>query len=89
MPESDCDLVRRAATMGAFYRPGDDPRAVELFDAFVDRLLALEQRGYLIVTTETEYMLTTGRFRGAKARLTQRGQAFVESGLTASERVDY
>jgi hypothetical protein len=44
MPESDRDLVRRAAAMGAFYRPGDQPDAVELFDALVDRLLALEER---------------------------------------------
>ena len=42
MAESDRDLVRRAATMRAFYRPGDQPDAVELFDAFVDRLLELE-----------------------------------------------
>jgi hypothetical protein len=88
MPESDRDLVRRAAAMRAFYRPGDQPDAVELFDAFVDRLLALEQRGYLTLTTEPEFILTTGRFRGARAQLTPTGRAFVENGA-AGERVYY
>ena len=77
MPESDRDLVRRAAAMRAFYRPGDQAEAVELFDAFVERLLELERLGYLSVTTESEFILTTGRFRGAKAKLTSRGRAFI------------
>lgn len=89
MPESDRDLVRRAAAMGAFYRPGDQPDAVELFDAFVDRLLALEERGYLTLTTEPEFILTTGRFRGAMAELTPTGRAFIESPGTAGERVHH
>lgn len=77
MPESDRDLVRRAAAMRAFYRPGDQPDAVALFDAFVDRLLELEKLGYLSVTTESEFILTTGRFRGARTQLTARGRAFI------------
>jgi hypothetical protein len=89
MPESDRDLVRRAAAMRAFFRPGDQPDAVELFDAFVDRLLALEQRGYLTVTTEPEFILTTGRFRGATAELTPKGRAFIERSATTSERIYY
>jgi hypothetical protein len=89
MPESDRDLVRRAAAMRAFFRPGDQPDAVELFDAFVDRLLALEQQGYLTLTTEPEFILTTGRFRGATAQLTPKGRAFIEGSATASDRVYY
>jgi hypothetical protein len=87
MPESDRDLVRRAAIMEAFYRPGDDPDAVELFDAFVDRLLALEDRGYLTVSAESEFILTKGRFRGAKVQLTRKGRAFVEDVGPPSEPV--
>jgi hypothetical protein len=45
MAESDRDLVRRAATMGAFYRLGDQPDAVELFDAFVERLSSSRNSG--------------------------------------------
>lgn len=87
MPESDRDLVRRAAAMRAFYRPGDQPDAVELFDAFVERLLELEQLGYLSVTTEPEFILTIGRFRGAKAQLTPRGRAFIAKAAQPDERV--
>ena len=76
--ESDRDLVQRAATMRSFYRPSDQADAVELFDAFVDRLLELERRGYLTVTFEREFILTTGRFRGARTQLTARGSAFIE-----------
>jgi hypothetical protein len=83
MPESDRDLVRRVATMGAFFRPGNEPDAVDLFDAFVDRLAALERAGYLTVTTESEFVLTTGRFRGARAQLTPKGRAFIENRATA------
>ena len=83
MAESDRDLVRRAATMGAFYRPGDQPDAVELFDAFVERLLELAARGYLTVTTESEFILTTGRFRGAKTQLTPKGRQFIDSAARA------
>lgn len=86
VPESDRDLVRRAAAMRAFYRPGDQPHAVELFDAFVDRLLELEQLGYLSVTTESEYILTIGRFRGAKTQLTPRGRAFIAGASQPDER---
>ena len=87
MPESDRDLVRRAAAMRAFYRPGDEPDAVELFDAFVQRLLDLERRGYLSVTTESEFILTIGRFRGARTQLTPRGRAFVANAEQPDERV--
>jgi hypothetical protein len=86
MAESDRDLVQRAATMRAFYRPGDQADAVELFDAFVDRLLELERRGYLTVTTEPEFMLTTGRFRGARTQLTSRGRAFIEATKKSKRR---
>lgn len=86
MPESDPDLVRRAAAMRAFYRPGEQPDAVELFDAFVDRLLELERLGYLSVTTESEFMLTTGRFRGAKTQLTPRGRAFIARTVQVDEQ---
>jgi hypothetical protein len=86
VPESDRDLVRRAAAMRAFYRPGDQPDAVELFDAFVDRLLELEQLGYLSVTTESEFILTIGRFRGARTQLTPRGRAFIASVGQPDER---
>lgn len=86
MPESDRDLVRRAAAMGAFYRPGDEPDAVELFDAFVGRLLELEQFGYLSVTTESEFILTTGRFRAAKTTLTPRGRTFIRNAARSGPR---
>jgi hypothetical protein len=86
MPESDRDLVRRAATMRAFYRPGDQADAVELFDAFVDRLLDLEKQGYLTVTPDREFMLTSGRFRGARTQLTSRGRAFIEDASAATDQ---
>jgi hypothetical protein len=86
MPESDRDLVRRAGTMRAFYRPGDQPDAVDLFDVFVDRLLDLERLGYLTVTTEPEFMLTSGRYRGARTQLTSRGRAFIEHTTMADQR---
>lgn len=86
MAESDRDLVQRAATMRAFYRPGDQADAVEQFDAFVDRLLDLETRGYLTVTTEAEFILTTGRFRGVRTQLTSRGRAFIEGAKKANRR---
>lgn len=86
MPESDRDLVRRAAAMRAFYRPGDQPEAVELFDAFVERLLELEQLGYLAVTTESEFILTTGRFRGVRTQLTSRGRAFIANAAQPDEQ---
>jgi hypothetical protein len=85
MAESDRDLVRRAATMGAFFRPGDQPNAVELFDGFVDRLLDLERLGYLAVTTEPEFILTSGRFRSAKVELTAKGRLFAESAASVEE----
>jgi hypothetical protein len=87
MAESDRDLVRRAATMGAFYRPGDQPDAVELFDAFVERLLELEKLGYLTVSTESEFILTTGRFRGVRTQLTPRGRAFANRRTGAEEPI--
>lgn len=86
MAESDRDLVQRAATMRAFYRPGDQADAVELFDAFVDRLLELEARGYLTVTTEPEFILTTGRFRGVRTQLTSRGRTFIEGAKKSNRR---
>jgi hypothetical protein len=86
MPESDRDLVRRAATMRAFYRPGDQADAVDLFDAFVDRLLDLERLGYLTVTTEPEFMLPSGRYRGAQTQLTSRGRAFIKNATATDER---
>jgi hypothetical protein len=89
MPESDRDLVRRAAAMRTFYRAGDQPDAVELFDTFVDRLLELERLGYLSVTTESEFMLTTGRFRGAKTQLTPRGRAFIARTARVDEQAHH